>query len=310
MRRSATSAQKRYARSVRTVLPLLIVLPGCSWLTAEAPFEVPAGWSQQVLDGDDYRGISGLATRSDGSLWAVPERQPYLVRIDPEAGAFRERSLLHGVPAGLDTEAVAIASDGSLYFGTESPDAERTHDVVLQAAENGNELKVTGQLPVPFADLGVKPERNRGVEGVCTAGAWLAASTEVVVTEDGERWTPIAVRELPEGPWRLTRLQLTSDTGKLAALDCRLEADTLVLTGIERHFKVVRVVEARLPLGDEALPERIVAAVVLDLAELTTGHLPNFEGLVVTPDRFWLISDNDYGGRTSETLLVGAPRVP
>ena len=307
---SAGSAQKRYARAVRTVLPFLFVLPGCSWLTAEAPFEVPAAWSQQVLDGDDYRGISGLATHSGGSLWAVPERQPYLVRIDPDAGAFRERRLLHGVPAGLDTEAVAFSSDGTLFFGTESPDAERTHDVLLQATEAGNELKVTGSLPVPFADLGVSPERNRGVEGVCVTDGWLAASTEVVVTEDGKRWTPIAVRDPAGTAWRLTRLQLTSDAGKVAALDCRLEDGTLVLTAIERHFKVVRVVEARLPVLEASLPERIGATILVDLGEQTRGHLPNFEGLAVTPTKLWLISDNDYGGRISETVLVGIPREP
>src|SRR5690606_24762195 len=109
--------------------------------------------------------------------------------------------------------------------------------------------------------------------------------------------------------WTYHRLALTSETGKISALDCRRSGDGIEVWAVERHFETSRVVRFVLPLeapaGDRA--ELVTPAVVLDLAAHTDGGRRNFEGLVRAPGRVRLVVDNAWVTITGPNEIVSVP---
>ena len=102
--------------------------------------------------------------------------------------------------------------------------------------------------------------------------------------------------------WTAHRVALSSDTGKLAALDCRVVDGAIEALAVERHYGVSRLVRFRVPQGSE--PQWIEPTVVADLSKLVSP-LTNFEGLAWLDDgSAALVTDNQYRGVAREPSRV------
>jgi len=106
--------------------------------------------------------------------------------------------------------------------------------------------------------------------------------------------------------WAAHRVGLSSKTGKLAAMSCRLIDGAIVALAVERHFGVSRLIRFQIPRGSEG--QWIDPTVVLDLSE-SIEPLANFEGLAWMDDgSAVLLSDNKYGrGPTEPSRLYFIP---
>ena len=86
---------------------------------ARAPAPAGAAFTRIVVDTGGDHGLSGLAVDAAGTLWSVAERGAVALAITLDGDrAQAVRYPVHGLPAGEDLEAVAMAADG-LWVGTE-----------------------------------------------------------------------------------------------------------------------------------------------------------------------------------------------
>jgi hypothetical protein len=251
---------------------------------------------RRVLLSTEVDGLSGLTVDDAGRLHAVAERDRVLLTI--EGARVVERTRLAGVPDGLDTEAVAWLGEGRFAVGTESQHAGRASDAVL-IVDRG---RVVETIEVPYRVLGIRPEDNDGIEGICVAADRLFVAVEHAL-EGPERQAVVAWRPLAGGAWASGRVHLTSAVGKLSALSCRGEAERVVLHAIERGRRdgrwVGRIVRFRAPRPGAS----VRAEVAVDLAGLAFDR-PNPEGLVVRGGRATVVIDNHYRVRTGPTALI------
>ena len=245
-------------------------------------------------------GISDLTLDDKGHLWAIAERDRIVVEMQAD-GTGLVRHPLDGVPAGLDTEALAYLGDGRFAIGFEG--AQTPVAGVMYAVLDGDHLVVKGTRPLADAEVGVQLRVNQGVEGICGHGEDVIAAIETV-GNDGSRWAPLVW--LHGTTPSLVKLRLTSDVGKISALVCRWQADgTIDVRAIERHYKVSRILRATLAPGQT----EVTPAIDLDLSPVLHDSL-NIESLVVLPDgRYAAVNDNqgkDVSGPTE--LLLFHPR--
>jgi hypothetical protein len=92
--------------------------------------------------------------------------------------------------------------------------------------------------------------------------------------------------------WTAHRVGLSSKTGKLAAMSCRVIGGSIVALAVERHFGVSRLLRFNIPQGPEG--QWIEPTVAADLSELISP-LPNFEGLAWMDDgSAVVVTDNKY----------------
>lgn len=300
------SLHNLWNRPEALLLGLLLLACGCGRhaVVAEAP--VPAAIQVAVAEfgvttAEEAQGLSALVAAPDGALWTIPERQDHLLRVRVQAGQLlTERVPLQGKPADMDGESLAMLGDGKFAIGTECHGGKRATDLVLLGHLTANAALVDEQLVLPYSLWQIEAEDNRGLEGLCFAGALFAAA-ETVLEGQGKRWAPLARRN-QDGTWSATKLQLTSRTGRLSALACRPLADGQVeLWAIERHYGVSRWLRAVAPVAGP-LPAELTTVVQADLARAVTAVLkevPNFEGIAFdTGDRgaAWLMADNSQGG--------------
>ncbi len=261
----------------------LVALVGCT--------SRPPPYAAVTVDVGDRAGLSDLAWGPAGALFAVPERDPALVRIDPASGAV-ERLPLRGVPDGLDLE--ALAWDGAVWwFGTER-NAARRADLVLRADPSTGVVRRASELDW-VALFGVEPKANQGIEGLCALEGVLIALGEPV-DERGGRFGLVARRGVTSG-WTPYRVPLSSASGKLSAASCRVRGEVVEVTAIERHYEVSRLVRFDVPLAGEP-GELAPAAVVVDLGAAWGGRTPNLEGLALRPGGAWIVADASGGGPT------------
>jgi hypothetical protein len=146
----------------------------------------------------------------------------------------------------------------------------------------------------------VRLEPNKGAEGACGFGDDVIVGIETAGTlPDGKRFAPIA--RLRGDAVTFAKVMLTSETGKLSALDCTIDPDgTAHVWAIERHFDVCHILRFDLPLGATQVTPRIT----LDLGPAVRGTTLNMEGIVQLHDgRLVAINDNDYGGITDPNEL-------
>jgi hypothetical protein len=258
---------------------------------------------------DTKPGLSGLAADKTGRLWTVSERglEVYRISLDAWFAPALERFQIVGIPLDTDLEALELVGDGQLAFGAERKTVGTAS--VLRATVRDHTIEVTRAMILPASLLGVAPQPNAGVEGLCGSAETLVAALESVGETAGRRWAPL-VRIDGDHVVRVHRLLLTTATGKLSALDCRVAEDGAV-TGwaIERHFTITRILRFSLPpLGQG--DDEIVPVESLDLGPMLEGRL-NLEGIAETPDgRVYAVVDNQWKVVNSPSaLLVFAPNV-
>lgn len=278
----------------------LLLLAACSHEHDRAPPPPlhTALWDAVVLATPP--GMSDLTLDDHGHLWAIPERNRVVVEMQPD-GTQLVQHPLDGVPAGLDTEAIAYLGDGRFAIGFEG--AHTPVAGIYFAKLEGDRVVAGAPRELTSAELGVDLVVNHGVEGVCGHGDDVLAAIETV-GNDGSRWAPLV--RLRGGVLSVAKFRLTSDVGKIAALACSFAADgTVDLRAIERHYTVSRILRATVPLG----ATEVVPTIDVDLEPVLHDSL-NVEGLVVMPDgRYEAINDNQGSKVEGPTeLLVFHPR--
>jgi hypothetical protein len=288
---------------------------------AEGPAEV------SVVALEDVAGLSGAVTDARGVLWLVPERQHVL--IEQAAGAQPAVWPLSGVPdEGLDLESLAWLGTHEgrerLAVGTEGICERNTH-AVLVVERQGEGFAVVETIRLPL-DLWpeIACEDGHGLEGLCAAAGTqgevhLVAAIEHPETDaEKRRWAPLGVRA-PDGRWTPHRVALTSETGKISALDCRLAGQDIEVWAIERHFETSRLVRFVVPRGasgqisgqisgqTSGQTAPITPAVIMDLTGHTQGGQRNFEALTVTTDRVQVVVDNQWRTITGPNEILSLP---
>ena len=238
-------------------------------------------------------GLSGLAADDAGALWTIAERdaRAYRIVLDATLHPLIEAFPVEGIPADTDLEGIAVLGGGRFALGTEGHDDGVA--TVLLAERRGASLAVTGSIALPARAVGIPLEKNQGAEGVCGAGTTIIAAIEGAGEEGGRRWAPV-VRIADGAIARAHRLWLTTRTGKVSGLDCRISADGAVEAwAIERHFEVTRLLRFALP-PPGAGADDVTPTMALDLGPVLNGKL-NLEGIAVLPDgRVVAVIDNQY----------------
>lgn len=253
-----------------------------------------------LIDHPDAVGVSGSCSMSE-ETWLVTERNPHLLRISIEGTV--TSIPIEGAPEELDLEGLAC-QDGRFYIATESEDSDRNSDVVLVVEVQGSSAKVIETLVLVYPDdlLGGV---NQGLEGLCIAGDWLIAAGEVLRTDSsGQRQAPFLRQRLGDSNAFLHWVNLSSSTGKISGIDCRMRGNVFEIFAIERHYEVSRVLHFDLRTGTSQ------SETVLDVAHLLRDT-ENFESILVD-DRgeVRLSNDNQYKtvtGPSEETVLAVVP---
>lgn len=297
---------------MRKILYFLVMLSACGRAgKSYAPTEPPAQPAVQLAvtwhgedSAPDLHGLSGLARAPDGALWAIPERQDFLVQLLPQGAKLALRPIpLVGKPDDADTEDLTLWQEPGgpvqVAIATEKHGSAYGTDHILLGTLEPGKATITRSIPLDYSNWGILAQSNHGLEGLCWAGALWTVS-ETVVDNQGPRWAPLARRDGDK--WTAGRLQLTSKDGKLSGLVCRRTADGQVeLWAIERHYGVSRWLRAVAP-ANGPLPQPLVPTVVADLAVPTFAvyqTVPNLEGIALDPQdpqAAWLVADNDSGG--------------
>ncbi|HWU87895.1 MAG TPA: esterase-like activity of phytase family protein, partial [Kofleriaceae bacterium] len=252
-------------------------------------------------------GLSGLAADDDGGLWTIAERdaRAYRIVLDGSLRPAIETFTVEGVPADTDLEGIAVLGGDRFALGTEGHDDGTA--TVLVAERRGATLAVTRSIALPERAVGIHLKANQGAEGVCGAGDTIIAAIEGAGEEGGRRWAPV-LRIAAGAIARTHRLWLTTRTGKISGLDCRIAADGAVDGwAIERHFEVTRLLRFALPPPGRG-PDDVTPTVALDLGAVLNGKL-NLEGIAVLPDgRVVAVVDNQWKTITGPSeLLVFRP---
>lgn len=328
--------------SVTVVIVLALLSPGCGssgpspTVAPPAPEDPPA--RQQEDAGTEpppllwemgepttsvvdvrVNGLSGLAS-SAGVLWAIAERGSAAVRIAlrPD-GSVRSAKVIRiqALPRGYDLESVAVARRSELLLGTEtSGDTWKSEGQelakIFMVRRRGRRFRAMAAIVLPFSLWGVTPEENQGIEGLCLAGGNLIAGIETVAVRNGARHAPLAARRYPgdDQPWKPFFLELSSEEGKLSALDCQVVNDTIELIAVERHFGVMRILRAELPRDPAAIPDVVTPRIAADLTSLIEAEDLNVEGITTTGDgAVALVVDNQYHRVTGKNQLIVFPEI-
>ncbi len=299
---SALPWKNQHIYCVRAGLLALLVTTavfGVAWSLRARAYAMPEGGEHSdlqrvTIDGHGINGLSGLVALKGNGFLAVPERQELLARLTVHEQSVTMDDLplqIVGIPSGLDHESVAILENGLIAIGTESRMPGRMTDEIYFLRLKGELASVVSSVAVDYSLWGVTPLGNQGVEALAVCGGTLLAGLETVMMVGNERYAPLGLLDLKSGSWRAMRLKLTTDTGKLSSLSCRVQEDgTFEVFGIERHFGVGRVL--RFQLDPANTDPAITPSVAVDLADYLCD-LPNFEGLLHLPDgRFLLLTDN------------------
>lgn len=258
-------------------------------------------------------GISGLARDARGMLWGITERQHTLVPLIDVGDRLRLAGpavTVEGVAEGIDTESLAWLGEDQFAVGTEAR-GTRERDWLLIAQATGERATVTEKIAVDYGGFGLRASDNRGIEGACaTERAILLALEDRTAQGTGA----VLVRHRKTGAWSLRTVALTTETGKLAGLDCAASASSteIDVVATERHFGVARVLAFSIDVATAPSDAaRVISPrVLIDLAPLF-NPLPNLESLVRLPNGdLLLISDNHYGVVTGPTEAVRVSGLP
>ena len=191
-----------------------------------------------------------------------------------------------------DLEAMAWVDGTRFVLGTETQEKGRLRDVVLDGRLDGSRFAVVPIANLDYARWHLTAPDNRGIEGICHVDGVLILATELVEWQRGRRWAPVGMFDPKTQTWTAHRVGLTSKTGKLAAMGCRIVDGSVVALAVERHFGVSRLLRFQIPQGPEA--QWIEPSIAADLSE-SIEPLPNFEGLSWMEDGSAVVlTDNKY----------------
>ena len=291
---------------MRAGLSILLVVAGyaCS-RTPETRFPRPVSPLTRIeLAAQDVLGLSGLARAPDGTLWAVGERDHVLLGISARDGRTLFRRTIDGIAGDVELESVAWIGNSSLAVGTERTKDGRETDTIYLLDLEADDLRVTGRVELAYELWGIVPRGNQGIEGLCHAESTLLAAAETPGDRDGKRVAAIGRYDTVRGAWTPLWLQLTSDSGKISALDCRTTGDRLDVLAVERHYGVARILRFAVPRAGES--GVLVPEIVLDLAP-HRRDTDNIEGIVWVGDRSAvMILDNESGSIAGPNTLIRA----
>ena len=263
---------------------LLLACVGCT--TKKQPVRGPG--RVVVLD-TDVTGLSGLTRDEHGALWAPGEVGDAVLRIDSESFAVT-RYPVKGLPEGNDLEAMAWVDGTRFVLGTETWENGRLQDIILDGRLDGEMFEVAPVGRIDYARWQLAAPENRGIEGICSVEGVLVLATELIEDARGGRWAPVGMFDPTTQTWTAHRARMTSSTGKLGAMDCRLVNGTIEAMAVERHYGVSYLLRFKLPRGPEG--QWIEPTVAADLSKLV-APLPNFEGLAWMDDgSVVLLTDN------------------
>jgi hypothetical protein len=269
---------------------LLLACAGCTK-------KEPRGPGRIVTLDTDVVGLSGLSVDEHGAFWAAGEQGDAIIRIDPVHFGVTRYAVVGG-PAGTDLEAMAWLDGTRFVLGTETQENGRLRDVILQGWLHGDRFHVAPIGNLDYARWNLTAPDNQGIEGICQSDGLLVVATELVESEGGQRWAPLGVFDPKTQTWTAHRVRLTSKTGKLAAMSCKVIGGSIVALAVERHFSVSHLLRFTIPEGPEA--QRIEPTLAADLSELCSP-LPNFEGLAWLEDgSVVVVTDNRYRGAARE----------
>lgn len=303
-------------RSVCTGL-LLIFAASCGRSRHIDSSRAAVTFDRVTLDTGGVHGLSGLAVDADGALWTVAERGKVAFRVELD-GTRVHAITRHAIEIddGRDLESLAW-QDGQLWAGLETR-GSAVEVVALAPLPDGTSYRAIPFAEITSAEAGTPVGDNHGVEGLCIAGDWMLAAIEAAGSDGAGRWAPLAMmaRNAAQSNRRVFRLRLSSATGKLSGLDCRIvEGGRIEVIAIERHFEVTRLLtfdfDPASPLVKDPDVD-IVPRLALDLGPVLRGAL-NLEGVAWLPDgRVALVVDNQYGKITGpdELLLLKQPLAP
>ena len=276
----------------RTALAVALLL-SCAGCTKKEP----RGPGRIVTLDTNVVGLSGLTSDEHGAFWAPGEEGGAVVRIDPVSFGVT-RYTVAGGPPKTDLEAMAWVDGTRFVLGTETQEKGRLSDVILDGRLDGTGFTVHPAGQLDYARWHLAAPDNRGIEGICHVDGLLILATELVEKERGRRWAPVGMFDPNTQTWTAHQLGLTSKTGKLAAIDCRVTAGSIEALAVERHYGVSRLLRFKIARGPEA--QWIEPTIAADLSELVSP-LPNFEGLAWMEDgSAVLLNDNKYRGVSRE----------
>lgn len=282
----------------------LLCIGAFVWFSRKTETPMPARGRLVNMPMQDLAGLSGLARDEAGTLFAVPEEDPFLLEFSV-AGAEQHRYRVTGASEGVEFEALAWLGKDRFAIGTEGGCKDGADHVLLVTRE-GDEAKVTRSIAVPLSAWGASCDEKKGIEGLCAAGGKMIVAFEKPFLEkNDERFAALARIDETSGEVTAYRMALTSKTGKLAGMDCRLKDNAIEVLAIERHFDIAQLVSFTVPIAGAAEETPRTARVVFDLKPYANGGKRNFEGVVWLDDRrVLLIVDNKYGKVTGPNEMV------
>lgn len=265
---------------------------------------MPAGGRVISMPMQDLPGLSGLARDDAGALFAVPEQERVLIELSA-TGQEQHRYRVSGVADGIEFESLAWLGKDRFAIGTEGGCKDGAEHVLVITRE-GESAKVAQDIKVPLSGWGATCDDKRGLEGLCAAGGKMIAALENPLPgKNDERLAAIARIDEATGEVTAYRLTLTSKTGKIAGLDCRVKDGVMEVLAIERHFEVSRLLVFSLPLTGAADPAPQTARMAVDLFPYANEGKRNFEGVVWLDDKHaMLIVDNKFGKITGPNQMV------
>jgi hypothetical protein len=233
-------------------------------------------------------GMSDLTIDDRGVMWGIAERHRQIMELP-----LGKEPIIHpleGVPAGIDTEALAWLGDNQFAIGTEGNESAVAS--IMFAEMKLQHIVVMRTRKLTSEDFGVELTDNHGIEAMCGRGDEIIVATEAVGRmPDGTRYSALA--RMRGDDLHITKIRLTSDRGKISALYCTWAVDGSVqVIAIERHFHVSRILKFTVKPDDVD----VTPTIEIDLSPILRNTL-NLEGIVRLPDGR-LVSINDNQSKT------------
>ena len=263
-------------------------------------------FSIENITSQEADGLSGLTSDRSLALWAVQERRHQILQLTlPEQTAPPKAFQINDIPEEVDLESITWLGQNRFALGSELDIDNRNSDKVFIVEIHDQIASVTEDFDIAYQHWPMRPSANHGIEGICYTEPNILVGIESVIEEDNKRYAPIIIYSMITKEALPLKVELTTSTGKLAAMACRKSDDgnSIDLFIIERHFGVGRILKFNIAKQKHISPGTIVHDFAKDLDDL-----PNLEGLAIGANNaLYLISDNNFGRITGPTKLLSLP---